>query len=624
MRSRSGPGQPARRSAATWGGVQVHGAPRVAEEPARTRVHRRHQREPCREHGRPRGARDDDRAVLERLAQHFQRAAVELRRFVEEQHAVVREADLARPRHAAAADQGRVRDGVVRRAERPVRHQARVGRQQARHRVDRRDLQRLVERQRRQEPRQAPRQHRLARAGRPDHQQVVAAGGGDLERPPGQVLAVHVAEVGLVGGRPAARRRGARGRARVGVVQHRDRLRRASRRAAASRPSTIAASAALAAGSSRRREAALARQRRDRAATPRVGSIEPSSDSSPTIRVSAIVGAVDHAGGGQHAQRDRQIERGARLAHVGRREIDGDALQREVEAGIPDRRSRTRSRLSRTLASGRPTSTSDGQPEGDVDLDVDRAWRRDRRGRPTAARPAWLACLLQGAGQVRQASKSVWRIDGRTDGACAARAQKLRRAARRTESGETATRATRADGVDGEALAGADAVRAQPVPLLHRRDAGLEEPRDRRQRVAALHAIDRPAAGRLRRDGASVTSVARSTAGRASAIGVGRSGCAAISDRRRARNDELLARAHARARGQVIGLGQVGAVDAQLARDGGDALARAHGVPVQRAALGGVGARPGAHAKRLGRCPSAPSARSPGRAPVWSSDEAPD
>ena len=65
------------------------------------------------------------RAVFERLAQHFQRPPVEFRQLVEEQHAVVGEADLAGPWHAAAADQGRVGDGVMRRAERPVRHQAR-------------------------------------------------------------------------------------------------------------------------------------------------------------------------------------------------------------------------------------------------------------------------------------------------------------------------------------------------------------------------------------------------------------------------------------------------------------------------------------------------------------------
>ncbi len=43
------------------------------------------------------GARDRDLAGLERLAQRVERLRLEFRQFVEEQHAVVRERDLARP-----------------------------------------------------------------------------------------------------------------------------------------------------------------------------------------------------------------------------------------------------------------------------------------------------------------------------------------------------------------------------------------------------------------------------------------------------------------------------------------------------------------------------------------------
>ena len=45
---------------------------------------------------------DGDDAVLERLAQRFQRVAPELGQFVEEQHAAVSEADLSGARHGAA------------------------------------------------------------------------------------------------------------------------------------------------------------------------------------------------------------------------------------------------------------------------------------------------------------------------------------------------------------------------------------------------------------------------------------------------------------------------------------------------------------------------------------------
>ena len=69
--------------------------------------------------GRPRRARDRDAPFLERLPQHFEHAAIELRHLVEKQHAVVRERDLARPRNGAAADERDVGHGVMRRAERP-------------------------------------------------------------------------------------------------------------------------------------------------------------------------------------------------------------------------------------------------------------------------------------------------------------------------------------------------------------------------------------------------------------------------------------------------------------------------------------------------------------------------
>ncbi len=48
----------------------------------------------------------------------------------------------------------------------------------------------------RQDGGQAPGQHGLARAGRADQQQVVAAGGGDLQRPLHVLLPHHVGEVG--------------------------------------------------------------------------------------------------------------------------------------------------------------------------------------------------------------------------------------------------------------------------------------------------------------------------------------------------------------------------------------------------------------------------------------------
>ena len=70
----------------------------MAELAARTRVHRGDQLEARREIGAPRRARDRDAAGLERLAQRFEAGSLPLGQLVQEQHAVVRERDLARPR----------------------------------------------------------------------------------------------------------------------------------------------------------------------------------------------------------------------------------------------------------------------------------------------------------------------------------------------------------------------------------------------------------------------------------------------------------------------------------------------------------------------------------------------
>ena len=130
---------------------------------------------------------------------------------------MVREADLAGARMLAAADERHVRDGVMRRAERPLRQQPRAGRQQPGDGVDRRRLERLVERQRREDRRHSPRHHGLAGARRADHQHVVAAGGGNLERPPRQRLPMDVGEVAVEAARLSA---GAAGRIAAGDARN--------------------------------------------------------------------------------------------------------------------------------------------------------------------------------------------------------------------------------------------------------------------------------------------------------------------------------------------------------------------------------------------------------------------
>ena len=84
------------------------------------------------------------------------------------------------------------------RAERRAPDRARAGSQHAGSRMDARHLQSGGVVQCREQARQAPREHRLAHAGRAHHEQVVTAGRGELERAPRERLAAHVGEIGHV------------------------------------------------------------------------------------------------------------------------------------------------------------------------------------------------------------------------------------------------------------------------------------------------------------------------------------------------------------------------------------------------------------------------------------------
>ena len=139
----------------------------------------------------------DDRhvAVLERLAQRLQARAGELRQLVEEEHAVVRERGLARLRRVRRRPRGRRprscggASGTGARVARPDAPRRPAIDWMPRH------LDRLLRAERRQDRRQAAREHRLARAGRALQEQVVAAGRGDLEAGDEAVVAADVREV---------------------------------------------------------------------------------------------------------------------------------------------------------------------------------------------------------------------------------------------------------------------------------------------------------------------------------------------------------------------------------------------------------------------------------------------
>ena len=84
---------------------------------------------------------------------------------------------------------------MVRRAERALRHQPRTRRKTAGDGVNTRRLQRFGEGQRRQNARQTACQHRLARTGRADHQQVMSAAGRHFQRPPCANLPLHLCHI---------------------------------------------------------------------------------------------------------------------------------------------------------------------------------------------------------------------------------------------------------------------------------------------------------------------------------------------------------------------------------------------------------------------------------------------
>src|SRR3954469_3485385 len=73
--------------------------------------------------------------------------------------------------------------------------QSDLRRQESRDGMNRGDLERLVEVERRKNARRALRHHRLAGSGRTREQHVVAAGGGDLQRAACGHLSAHIGKV---------------------------------------------------------------------------------------------------------------------------------------------------------------------------------------------------------------------------------------------------------------------------------------------------------------------------------------------------------------------------------------------------------------------------------------------
>ena len=134
-----------------------------------------------------RRAGDRDFTVLKGLAERFGHVPRELRQLIEEENTMMRKGDLAGLRHLPAADERSDAHGMVRGTERTDADESFF----AEHPGDGVDLRRLDgfrEGQGRENGRHTLGQHGLARTGCADHQHVMTARGGDLQRAPGALL----------------------------------------------------------------------------------------------------------------------------------------------------------------------------------------------------------------------------------------------------------------------------------------------------------------------------------------------------------------------------------------------------------------------------------------------------
>ncbi len=272
------------------------------------------------------GPGDADLAGLQRLADRIQRLRAELRQFVQEQHAVVRQRDLTRLHPHPTAGQGRHGRRVVGRAKRPVTGQGAAG-DQAGDGMHHRGFQELLRSQGRQQAGQSLRQHRLARSRRPDVEQVVAAGGGDLQGALGVLLAFHLLQVGRAGGVEHRTRLWLAHHLRAAeVVDQGDQgARRQHRRLA--RPRRLGtvgfrADQAKAHGACGHRRRQGAGHRRDLAVEVQLSNRRPAVQD---IRRQDAHQAHQRKG-------DRQVVVVAFLGQVGRREVGDDALGRQGQS----------------------------------------------------------------------------------------------------------------------------------------------------------------------------------------------------------------------------------------------------------------------------------------------------
>ena len=291
--------------------------------------------------------RDPHAALLERLAQRLERGPRELRQLVEEQHAVLREARLARGRRRRRRRPGPAAEIEWCGARNGRRCTSGVGAEHARRRCGRAS---------------PPAPRRSVSGGRIDGRRRAAI---DLPLPGGPIMSTlwppaaatssarfsarwprSWAKSSPSGGSAASQSRGVQplGRGRAVAAPGTRRARAGCRPATTSRPSTSAASPAFVA---RHHDALAARGargvgHRDRAPHAAHRPVEPELAAE---RVAGEPLRRHLPGGRQQRRREREVEARARLAQVGGRQVHGDPPQRELEAGVDQRRPHALARL---------------------------------------------------------------------------------------------------------------------------------------------------------------------------------------------------------------------------------------------------------------------------------------
>ena len=276
---------------------------------------------------------------------------------------------FSRPGHWSAADETGIGNGVVGAAEGPTGDQRLAARKQTDDGMDLGGFQGFVEALGGEDGRQAPGQHGLAAARRPDEQQVVIAGGSHFESTLDMLLAAHLGEICFRNGglledfgdiHPA-------GRQLLGAVEKIHQL------------AQVADAVDRHAVHQGRFAGVLLRQHQpgNRPLPGRGRQRQGAADGLDAAiqgqlaekHQGRFMARLDDPGGGENAHRHGQVEGGAVLLDVGGRQIDGDAPHRELVARVAD------SRLDPVLAFlDRPLGQADGgklrQPLADVHLDL--------------------------------------------------------------------------------------------------------------------------------------------------------------------------------------------------------------------------------------------------------------